>query len=463
MGDGGGRAVEALGLVRSDPVGAEVVARGALVEAEAVGDVAGVAVARRVLGIVARDGQRFVEAREHFVAGIAAAERGGLVELAGLCRLSLATGLAMVGDREGALAAVEAAASVLSGVDGARARFQRGAVLQSVGDHEAALAAYADAEPELRAFDDVVSLAQLHNNCGMIRVAAGDLVGASVDLERAERLYATTGNRKARADVCTHLALVAARRGDALAALGWYDEVDVELAALGVTDAVALMNRVEVLLAAGLTNEASAAASRAVGLLAAGGESVYLAEAMLARAAAEHAAGRAEVAAGVEREAVAMLGRLGFQARLRTPPAGAFGLHMLAPVVPERRGRHSLNDALRTMREARGMTQTDLAAALGIDQALCSRWESNPDWNPRVDEVLAIDDALGQPRGSLLRAAGYLDDVTTTEQAVMADAALGPDGRDALLVLVRYYHQRATAPHRRRGRKRNPRNHPTPD
>ncbi|HEX8581929.1 MAG TPA: hypothetical protein VF640_06365, partial [Acidimicrobiales bacterium] len=99
MADGGGRAVEALGLVRADPVGAEVVARGALVEAEAAGDVAGVAVARRVLGIVARDGQRFVEAREHFVAGIEAAERGGLMELAGLCRLSLATGLALVGDR----------------------------------------------------------------------------------------------------------------------------------------------------------------------------------------------------------------------------------------------------------------------------------------------------------------------------------------------------------------------------
>ncbi|HEX9994100.1 MAG TPA: helix-turn-helix transcriptional regulator [Acidimicrobiales bacterium] len=462
MADGGGRAVEALGLVRADPVGAEVVARGALVEAEAAGDVAGVAVARRVLGIVARDGQRFVEAREHFVAGIEAAERGGLVELAGLCRLSLATGLALVGDREGALAAVESAGSVLSGGDRARARFQRGAVLQSVGDHDAALSAYADAEPELRAFGDEVSLAQLHNNCGVIRVAAGDLVGAAADLERAERLYAKTGNRKARVDVCTHLALVAARRGDALAALGWYDEVDVELAALGVTDAVALKDRVEVLLAAGLTNEASAAASRAVGLLAAGGESVYLAEAMLARAAAEHAAGRAEVAAGVEREAVAMLTRLGMRPRpgVSSPPSA---FRVIAPNMVDRRGRRALNDALRRMREARGVTQADLAAALGVDQALCSRWESNPDWNPRVDEVLAIDDALGQPRGSLLRAAGYLDDVATTEQAVMADAALGPDGRDAVLVLIRYYHQRAAAPHRRRGRKRNPRNHPTGD
>jgi tetratricopeptide (TPR) repeat protein len=450
--------VDALGLVGGDPVAAEAAARDALRAAEAVGDGAGSAVARRVLGLVARDGQRFGEAREHFLAGIEVAERGGFVELAALCRVSLAMALSLVGDLDGALAAVDAAVAVLSGRDQLRARFQRGVVLQAVGDNDGALAEYSAVEPALAADDDVATLAQLHNNCGVIRLAAGDLGGASDHFRRAEGLHTTAGNRKARAEVCSHLALVAARQGDALAALGWYDEVDAELAALGVTDAVALKDRVEVLLAAGLTNQAVTTAERAVALLDPGGDNIYLAEAILARAGAEKAAGRRQRAGELERDAAAMLTRLGFRPRvgsLPTAPGLPADVRMLTRPAPDSRHPTTLNDALRTLREARGVTQNQLAEALGVDQTMCSRWESNPNWNPRIDEIAAIDDALGQPRGSLLKAAGYIADITTTEQAVMADPALGPDGRDAILILLRYYHQRATPPPTRRGRPRS--------
>lgn len=303
--------MEALALVSRDPVAAEAAARRALAAGEREGDGAEVALARRALGVLARDRHRFVEARDHLVAGVEAAEREGLAEVAALCRMSLATTLSLVGDAEGALAAVDSAVAALSGGDQARARFQRGAVLQAAGEHEAALAAYAAVEPQLREFDDTVALAQLQNNCGVIRLGAGDLVGAGAAFELAERLYREAGMRKMRADVCTHLALVAARRGDALAALSWYDEVDAELRALGVVDPVALKDRVEVLLAAGLTNEAAVTAERAVGLLSAGGDSRYLAEALLARASAEAAAGRSVAAGELERQAVAVLGRLG--------------------------------------------------------------------------------------------------------------------------------------------------------
>lgn len=447
--------MEALALVRRDPAAAEAAAREALVGAVAAGDRAGEAVARRVLGIVARDGHRFVEARRELLAGVEAAERGGSVELAALCRMSLATTLSLVGDADGAVAAIDAAVAVLSGRDGVRARFQRAAVLQGIGDRDGALAAYAAVEADLRGHDDVVTLAQLHNNCGVIHLEAGDLAGASAELRIAERLHARTGSGKARAEVCTHLALVAARQGDALAALAWYDEVDAELTALGVIDAVALKDRVEVLLAAGLTHEAAATAERAVALLSAGGDNTYLAEAILGRASAENAAGRRDVADGLERDAIAMLRRLGLHHRAgasKPSPALPADLRMLTR-VPTRRPVRTLNDALRSVREARGLTQAKLADTLGVDQAMCSRWESNPDWNPRVDELLAIDDALGLPRGALLKAAGYIDDTTTAEQAITADPALSPDGRDAVLILLRYYRQRAATPPHRRGRK----------
>lgn len=446
-------------MVQRDPSAAETLARDALLAAEVSGDHAGQAVARRVLGIVARDQQHLVEARAHFLAGVEAAERGGSPELAALCRMSLATGLSLVGDAEGALAAVDAAVAALDGRDAVRARFQRGAVLQNLGDGDGALAAYEAVEPELRALDDTVTLAQLHNNCGVIRSTAGDLAGAAADLQQAEQLYTATGARKARADVCTHLALVAARQGDALAALAWFDEVDAELAALGVTDPVALKDRVEVLLAAGLTHEAAATAQRAVELLAPGGDSVYLLEATLARAGAEHAAGRTDTAHDLEHDAAAIADRLGLHPRTGTSP-GPPGLPAHLRILTRTTDRHPnrLNHALRTTREARGITQTDLAHTLGVDQAMCSRWETNPHWNPRIDDITAIDDALGQPRGTLLRTAGYLDDTTTTEQAVMADPNLTPDGRDAILILLRYYHQRATPPPRRR----NPRKPTSP-
>lgn len=155
----GGRGVEALALVRRDPAAAEAAARDALVGAVAAGDRAGEAVARRVLGIVARDGHRFVEARRELLAGVEAAERGGSVELAALCRMSLATTLSLVGDADGAVAAIDAAVAVLSGQDGVRARFQRAAVLQGIGDRDGALAAYAAVEADLRGHDDVVTVA----------------------------------------------------------------------------------------------------------------------------------------------------------------------------------------------------------------------------------------------------------------------------------------------------------------
>src|SRR5918997_2968490 len=123
------RAAEALDLVRADPGGAESLAAGALDEAVAGHDAAAEAVARRVLGMVARERQSFEEARDHFEAAVAAAERSGSRQLAAVCRMSLAGALLFLGRGADALALVDAVIPELSGVERARARFQRAVVL----------------------------------------------------------------------------------------------------------------------------------------------------------------------------------------------------------------------------------------------------------------------------------------------------------------------------------------------
>lgn len=69
---------------------------------------------------------------------------------------------------------------------------------------------------------------------------------------------------------------------------------------------------------------------------------------------------------------------------------------------------YALGDTLRTARQARGMTQRDVATALGVKQASVQLWESGatkpqPDRLPRLAETLHLpyellrDVVLGQP------------------------------------------------------------------
>ena len=61
--------------------------------------------------------------------------------------------------------------------------------------------------------------------------------------------------------------------------------------------------------------------------------------------------------------------------------------------------RRVINDRLgtriRTLREAGGLTQTDLALAVGVTQAAVSSWETGNPLNLKLQTFLRILDALG--------------------------------------------------------------------
>jgi transcriptional regulator with XRE-family HTH domain len=60
------------------------------------------------------------------------------------------------------------------------------------------------------------------------------------------------------------------------------------------------------------------------------------------------------------------------------------------PVINE-----SLGTRIRTLREAGGLTQMDLALAIGVTQAAVSGWETGNSLNLKLQTFLRILDALG--------------------------------------------------------------------
>lgn len=57
---------------------------------------------------------------------------------------------------------------------------------------------------------------------------------------------------------------------------------------------------------------------------------------------------------------------------------------------------------LRDARTKRGLTQTQLEAASGIDQTVISRIERGENPNPTIDTVRKLEDALRLRRGTLV-------------------------------------------------------------
>lgn len=89
------------------------------------------------------------------------------------------------------------------------------------------------------------------------------------------------------------------------------------------------------------------------------------------------------------------------------------------------------------IKEAReDLTQDELAHRAGLAQPQISRWERG-EASPSLDEVEQIEIALGLPRGFLLKAAGYAQDTTTTEDAIRTDPALKPDYRRFIVEVYR--------------------------
>lgn len=97
--------------------------------------------------------------------------------------------------------------------------------------------------------------------------------------------------------------------------------------------------------------------------------------------------------------------------------------------------RTALGAAIRRHREERRTTQTELGDQSELGQKRISDLESGKH-SPGLDEVAALERALGLTRGALLIEAGYCTIATTIADVVGLDPALTAYGR--ALVLTAY-------------------------
>jgi hypothetical protein len=172
------------------------------------------------------------------------------------------------GRPESGLAEAERARAVLKGPAAARSLMRRALILQRRGRYREALDTYRQALAGLRRAGDREYEARLLCNRGILHAFRGELAMAEADLRRAERLHTELGRPLAAAHIHHNLAWLAARRGDAPAALALYDATDEEYRRLGSDRGVLLHDRCEVLLSVNLVAESREAAEQAVDELA---------------------------------------------------------------------------------------------------------------------------------------------------------------------------------------------------
>lgn len=78
-------------------------------------------------------------------------------------------------------------------------------------------------------------------------------------------------------------------------------------------------------------------------------------------------------------------------------------------------------EVLRRCREAHGLTQADVAAALRVSDGIVSQWEIGR-VAPRQNKVMRLDDLLGAD-GAILAAYGYASELTLPDDALEARLA----------------------------------------
>jgi hypothetical protein len=285
---------ELLHVAVADPQRARAIARRMLPAAD---DPADRIVVLRALGLAGKELGRLDESLRCLADALAVAESAGLGYAAAQVRMNLVGPLAARGDIEGALAAADAAAPVLRGGDADRLAANRACALARGGRMAEALDIAGGVLPGLRARGDVVTLAGLLGNMGLLRAFHGDLAGADADLTEAAGAADRAGLRHQAALARGNLAFVAGRRGDVPRALELYDAVEPELAGAAERCVQLRLDRAEILLGAGLAAEARSLLAATVAEAAAAGYGADVADGLLLLACAELADGAAERAA----------------------------------------------------------------------------------------------------------------------------------------------------------------------
>lgn len=87
--------------------------------------------------------------------------------------------------------------------------------------------------------------------------------------------------------------------------------------------------------------------------------------------------------------------------------------------------------ALRLAREEAGVTQEELARRVRRAQSSVQKWEAGRE--PKLDRLADLENALGYRKGHVLRLAGYVEEPTSTRDAIEVDPALTPTERAHVL------------------------------
>ena len=280
-------AEHALELVMAEPRNAHKAASAALVVALEAGDAEAASVAERALGHAARELHDITGAVEHLRAAVRIARRAGLGVRAAQARMSLSLTLAYKGNTSGALREADRAAPALRGLEAARLMMQRALILQRLGRLDEALEGYRRALTGFRRAKDRLWQARLLTNRGVLHAYRGEQRAAETDLLQAERLYTELGQGLAASQVRGNRGFAAARSGDVVTGLDLYDRAIQEHEQMGVSPALVLLDRCELLMSVRLTAEARRDAARAVRELSGSNMAFDLAEARLMLAQSE--------------------------------------------------------------------------------------------------------------------------------------------------------------------------------
>lgn len=122
-----------------------------------------------------------------------------------------------------------------------------------------------------------------------------------------------------------------------------------------------------------------------------------------------------------------------------------FVKRMLAPDMPRleyvpvdkggrganRAGVPAICWALRQARDDAGMTQEELAAAVGLRQPAIQKWETGR--RPGLDRLAELEEKMGYDRGYVLRLAGYVTDDGSVRARIQGDPLLTPGHRRIVL------------------------------
>jgi tetratricopeptide (TPR) repeat protein len=261
-------------------------------------------IAHQTIGIVLRDFGDVGEAVRELRTAVRLAGKAGSSQREADVLATLGLALVFAGRTSSGLAAFDRAVRQSSGLLAGRVLMRLALALWTLGRHEDALEALRPAVTVLRRAGDTIWEARALTARAFVHLALGSVDRGTVDIARAERLFAAAGQEYESAVATHNRGVIAFRSGDLPAALDLLDEAAGRYDLLGAEVPDLSIDRCAVLLAAGLARDALQEADRAIsGLEQVRGQATKRAELLLT--AAESALAAADARAALERAGAA--------------------------------------------------------------------------------------------------------------------------------------------------------------